>query len=66
RTGAAALDPPVSDAALFEVLDRALQIGLLEERSMGYAFRHPLIRAALYEGLYRHRRDQLQDALAQC
>jgi DNA-binding SARP family transcriptional activator len=66
RTGAAALDPPISDAALLDVLDRALQIGLLEERTRGYAFRHPLIRAALYEGLARHRRDQLQAALAQC
>jgi predicted ATPase len=66
RTGAAALDPPVSDAALFDVLDRALRIGLLEERTRGYAFRHPLIQAALYEGLSRHRRDQFQAALAQC
>lgn len=66
RTGAAALDPPVSDAALFDVLDRALQTGLLEERARGYAFRHPLIRAALYESLSRHRRDQFQAALAQC
>jgi DNA-binding SARP family transcriptional activator len=64
RRGAAALDPPVSDAALLDVLDRALQIGLLEERARGYSFRHPLIRAALYEGLSRHRRDQLQAALA--
>ncbi|MGN6171980.1 MAG: ATP-binding protein [Streptosporangiaceae bacterium] len=66
RSGAAALDPPVSDSAFFDVLDRALQIGLLEERARGYAFRHPLIRAALYEGLSRHRRDQFQAALAQC
>lgn len=66
RAGAAALDPPVSDAALFDVLDRALQTGLLEERTRGYAFRHPLVRAALYEGLARHRRDQLRAALAQC
>jgi DNA-binding SARP family transcriptional activator len=66
RSGAAALDPPVSGSAFFDVLDRALQIGLLEERARGYAFRYPLIRAALYEGLSRHRRDQFQAALAQC
>ena len=65
-TGAAALEPPVSDGALFDVLDRALQAGLLEERTRGYAFRYPLIRAALYEGLSRHRRDQLAAALGQC
>jgi DNA-binding SARP family transcriptional activator len=65
-TGAAALEPPVSDGALFDVLDRALQAGLLEERMRGYAFRYPLIRAALYEGLSRHRRDQLAAALGQC
>ena len=66
RTGVAALDPTVSETALFDVLDRALQTGLLEERAKGYAFRHPLIRAALYEGLSRHRRDQFEAALAKC
>ncbi len=66
RSGAAALDPPVTDSAFFDVLDRALRIGLLEERAKGYAFRYPLIRAALYESLSRHRRDQFQAALAQC
>lgn len=64
RSGAAALDPPVHEVALFGVLDRALEIGLLEERATGYAFRHPLIKAALCEGLSRHRRIQLQTALA--
>lgn len=64
RTGAAALEPPVCDAALFDALDRALRMGLLEERRRGYAFRHPLVRSAMYEGLSRHRRDQLHTALA--
>jgi DNA-binding SARP family transcriptional activator len=64
--GAAALEPPVSDSALFDALDHALQTGLLEERTKGYAFRYPLIRAALYQGLSRHRRDQLEGALGQC
>lgn len=66
RSGAAALDPPVFEAALFAVLDRALETGLLEERATGYAFRHPLIRAALFESLSRHRRVQFQAALAGC
>ena len=64
--GAAALEPPVSDGMLFDVLDRALQAGLLEERTRGYAFRYPLVRAALYQDLSRHRRDQLAAALGQC
>jgi DNA-binding SARP family transcriptional activator len=63
RTGAAALEPPVCDAALFDALDRALHMGLLEERRRGYAFRHPLVRSALCEGLSWHRRDQFHAAL---
>jgi predicted ATPase len=64
RVGAAALKPPVSDAALFDALDRALELRMLEERDGSYAFRHPLVRAALYEDLPKHRRDELQAALA--
>jgi predicted ATPase len=64
RSGAAALQPPVSDAALFDALDRALEIRMLEERNGAYAFRHPLVRLAIYEDLSAHRRDQLRDALA--
>jgi DNA-binding SARP family transcriptional activator len=64
RAAAAALDPPVCDPALFDALDRALHLGLLEERKRGYAFRYPLVRSALYEGLSRHRRDQFHAALA--
>jgi DNA-binding SARP family transcriptional activator len=63
RTGGAALEPPVSEVALFEALDRALDIRILEERDDAYAFRHPLVRSALYEDLSRHRRDQLHAAL---
>jgi hypothetical protein len=65
RTSAAALDPPLSEAELFDGLDRALEMRLLEERDGRYAFCHPLVRAALYEDLPRHRRDQLQAALAE-
>jgi hypothetical protein len=63
RAGAAALQPPISDAALFDALDRALQSRILEERNDAYAFRHPLVRAALYEDLAKHRRDQLHAVL---
>jgi DNA-binding SARP family transcriptional activator len=63
RAGAAALQPPVSDTALFEALDRALETRILEERQDAYGFRHPLVRSALYEELSKHRRDQLHAAL---
>jgi DNA-binding SARP family transcriptional activator len=63
RTGGAALHPPVSDAALLNALDRALANRILEERDDSYAFRHPLVRSALYEDLSKHRRDELHAAL---
>jgi DNA-binding SARP family transcriptional activator len=63
RNGGAALQPPVSDVALFNALDRALEIRILEERNGAYAFRHPLVRSALYEDLSKHRRDELHAAL---
>jgi adenylate cyclase len=63
RTGGAALQPPVSDAELFNALDRALAVRILEERGDSYAFRHPLVRSALYEDLSKHRRDELHAAL---
>lgn len=66
RSGGAALEPPVPEAALFEALDRALRMRLLEERKSGYAFCHPLFRSALYQSLSRHRRDQFQAALTRC
>ena len=63
RDGAAALKPPVDIPVLFDALDRALRLRLLEERGEGYAFRHPIVRAALYDCLPRHRRDELRAAL---
>ncbi len=63
RGGAAALEPPVDIPVLFDALDRALRLRLLEERGEGYAFRHPIVRAALYDCLPRHRRDELRAAL---
>jgi DNA-binding SARP family transcriptional activator len=64
RTGGAALEPPVPEAGLLDALDHALQMHVLEERSSGYGFCQPLFRAALYESLSRHRRDQFRAALA--
>jgi DNA-binding SARP family transcriptional activator len=63
RAGAAALRPPVDIPVLFDALDRALRLRLLEERGDGYAFRYPIVRAALYDCLPRHRRDELRAAL---
>lgn len=63
RAGAAALAPPVWDGAVFDALDRALELRILEEREGAYSFRHPLVRAALFEHLSRHRRDEFRAAL---
>jgi DNA-binding SARP family transcriptional activator len=63
RKAGAALQPPISEAELFDALDRALESRILEERNGAYAFRHPLMRSALFEELAKHRRDQLQAAL---
>jgi AAA ATPase domain len=63
RSAGAVLHPPISEAVLFDALDRALESRILEERNDAYAFRHPLMRSALYEELAKHRRDQLRAAL---
>jgi DNA-binding SARP family transcriptional activator len=60
RTAAAALEPPVCDVALFDALDQALQMRVLEEGANGFAFRHPLFRSAVCECLPRHRMDELR------
>lgn len=64
RTGAAALEPPLAPEALLDALDRALRMRLVEERESGYAFRHPVLRTAMYDSLPRHRRDEFRAALA--
>jgi DNA-binding SARP family transcriptional activator len=64
RAAAAKLEPPLSAPVLFDALDRALRMHLLEERDGGYAFRHPVVRAALYDSLPRHRREEFRAALA--
>jgi DNA-binding SARP family transcriptional activator len=63
RDAAAALQPPISDAALFDALDRALERRILVEHNGVYAFRHPLVGPALYEDLPKHRRDEIQAAV---
>jgi DNA-binding SARP family transcriptional activator len=63
RAGAGALEPPVAVPVLLDALDRALRMRLLEEGDTGYAFRHPVVRTALYDCLPRHRRDELRAAL---
>jgi predicted ATPase len=52
------------DGRLLDALDRALAARILEERGTGYAFRHPVLRAALYECLSQHRRAHLHAAIA--
>jgi DNA-binding SARP family transcriptional activator len=64
RAATAKLEPPLSAPVLFDALDRALRMHLLEERDGGYAFRHPVVRAALYDSLPRHRREEVRAALA--
>jgi DNA-binding SARP family transcriptional activator/DNA polymerase III delta prime subunit len=63
KMGATALRPPVTDGALLDVLDQALQARILEEREDGYAFRHPLYQATVSEHLSHNRRAQLHAAL---
>ena len=64
RASAAALEPPMASSDLSDALDRALRMRLLEERGDGYAFRHPVVRSAMYDCLPRHRRDEFHAALA--
>lgn len=64
RAATAALEPPLPPAMLFDALDSALRMRLLEEREGGYAFRHPVVRAAVADNLPRHRKDEFRAALA--
>lgn len=64
RAGAAALEPPLSGAVFSDALDSALRMRLLEERDGWYAFRHPVLRAALYDSLPGHRKDEFHSALS--
>jgi hypothetical protein len=62
--GMDAIQHPLSDSALINALDSALQAHILEETNDGYAFRHPLFRAALHEQLSKHRRAHLHATFA--
>jgi predicted ATPase len=53
------------DRRLLDALDQALDAQLLEPTDTGYAFRHPLVRATLYERLSPPRRASFHRALAQ-
>jgi DNA-binding SARP family transcriptional activator len=63
-TGAAELEPSIPIAALFDALDRAIRMRILEELDDGYRFRQPLVRSVLYDELSMHRRQQLRAALS--
>jgi predicted ATPase len=66
RTAAArALRPAVTEGNLLDVLDDALQTGILEERDDSYSFRYPVYRAALSEHLSDHRRAHFREVLVQ-
>jgi DNA-binding SARP family transcriptional activator len=62
-TAAGALESPIHPAALFDALDTALSLRILEEGEHGYTFRHPLVRLTLYGELSKHRRQELRSAL---
>lgn len=53
------------DSTLLDALDAALAGHLLDETDIGYRFRHPLIRRALYEGLSRTRRARMHARAAE-
>jgi DNA-binding SARP family transcriptional activator len=59
---AAALESPILPAAVFDGLDRALSLRILDERRRGYGFRHELVRSVICRELSRHRLDELQAA----
>jgi DNA-binding SARP family transcriptional activator len=59
---AARLEPPIGAAAVFDALDQAFSSRILEEREDGCGFRHPLVRAVLFQELSQHRRKELQAA----
>jgi DNA-binding SARP family transcriptional activator len=65
RTAVAdALSGSITDANLLDILDDAVQTGMLAERNEAYIFRYPLYRAALSEQLSDHRRAHFHEVLA--
>ena len=59
-----ALSGSITDANLLDILDDAVQTGMLAERNDAYVFRYPLYRAALSEQLSDHRRAHFHEVLA--
>jgi DNA-binding SARP family transcriptional activator len=64
RTWALALEPPVAVGELFDALDRALELRLVEEQDGSYVVVSPMVNAVLRAGVPIHRRQQLQGALS--
>lgn len=62
---AASFSPAWSEDDLVDAMDEALTARILEEREGGYAFQHPLFRAALYHRLSQRRRMRLHLAVAE-
>jgi hypothetical protein len=56
------LKPPISAAAVFDALDHAVSLRILDEREGGCGFRHPLVRTVLFQELSQHRCRELQAA----
>lgn len=54
----------MTELALIDGLDRALEMRVLEEQGAGYHFLHPLLRETLYHQLSKVRRQQFHRAMA--
>lgn len=52
----ARMSPLPSKESIVDALDLGVRAGILEERGTGYAFRHPLFRAVIYQRLSQPRR----------
>ncbi len=63
RLAAAELEPPITNAELFDALDRLLATGMLIEDRGAYTTRHAIVGAVLLHDLPQHRRAQLAAAL---
>jgi DNA-binding SARP family transcriptional activator len=63
RAWALALEPPIVVGELFDALDRALELRLVEERGGSYVVVSAMLNAVLRAGVPTHRREQLQGAL---
>jgi DNA-binding SARP family transcriptional activator len=64
RAAAIAFPKTFDNESMMKILDQALEADILEDRGELYAFRHPLVRAALLRRLPSHRRARLHEAVA--